>query len=146
MGFICNSDAVNSKAGKATGEPTGPVAIDEAAMRKFKNLTAAAVVLASLGPAPVLAQDLVTKSVGLRHVTQGGYGRPIWYYDGRGDTRDFPTNGFFPGDFAADPASASIGAAGIFGNAPSRAPAAARSVTNSARHRSAGADVRCCRR
>jgi len=24
-----------------------------------------------------------------------------WYYDGRDDNRDFPTNGFFPGDFAA---------------------------------------------
>jgi hypothetical protein len=41
-----------------------------------------------------------------------------WYYDGRDDNRDFPTNGFFPGDFAADPAHAAIGAAGLFGSAP----------------------------
>ena len=43
-----------------------------------------------------------------------------WYYDGRDDGRDFPTNGFFPGDFAADPASAAIGAAGLFGSTPAR--------------------------
>jgi BA14K-like protein len=43
-----------------------------------------------------------------------------WYYDGRDDVRDFPTNGFFPGDFAADPVSAAIGAAGIFGSTPYR--------------------------
>jgi hypothetical protein len=41
-----------------------------------------------------------------------------WYYDGRDDDRDFPTNGFFPGDFAADPAHAAIGAAGLFGFTP----------------------------
>ena len=41
-----------------------------------------------------------------------------WYYDGRDDHRDFPTNGFFPGDFAADPAHAAIGAAGLFGFTP----------------------------
>src|ERR1700733_1561712 len=41
-----------------------------------------------------------------------------WYYDGRDDHRDFPTNGFFPGDFAADPAHAAIGAAGLFGSTP----------------------------
>jgi BA14K-like protein len=45
---------------------------------------------------------------------------PIWYFDGRDDGRDFPTNGFFPGDFAADPASAAIGAAGLFGSTPTR--------------------------
>jgi BA14K-like protein len=41
-----------------------------------------------------------------------------WYFDGRDDHRDFPTNGFFPGDFAADPAHASIGAAGFLGSTP----------------------------
>jgi BA14K-like protein len=41
-----------------------------------------------------------------------------WYYDGRDDDRDFPTNGFFPGDFAANPAHTAIGAAGLFGSTP----------------------------
>jgi hypothetical protein len=41
-----------------------------------------------------------------------------WSFDGRDDDRDFPTNGFFPGNFAADPPGAAIGAAGIFGSAP----------------------------
>ena len=78
--------------------------------------------LASLGPAPVLARDLaVTRSATLQHITRGGPTRIVWYYDGRDDVRDFPTNGFFPGDFAANPANAAIGAAGIFGSTPSRA-------------------------
>lgn len=53
--------------------------------------------------------------------------RPIRYgntssfwYDGRGDNRDFPTNGAFPGNFAADPAYAAIGAAGFLESNPRR--------------------------
>jgi hypothetical protein len=34
------------------------------------------------------------------------------FYDGRNDQRDFPTNGAFPGNFAADPFWAGVGAAG----------------------------------
>jgi hypothetical protein len=41
-----------------------------------------------------------------------------WYYDNRDDTRDFQNNGFFPGDFAANPPAAWIGAAGIIGFRP----------------------------
>ena len=41
-----------------------------------------------------------------------------WSFDGRDDDRDFPTNGFFPGNFAADPPGAAIGAAGLFGSTP----------------------------
>ena len=78
---------------------------------------------ASLGPAPMLARDLaVTRSASSQYITQSGPTRYIWYYDGRDDVRDFPTNGFFPGDFAANPANAAIGAAGILGITPSRAP------------------------
>jgi hypothetical protein len=67
------------------------------------GIAISAVILATLGAWPALAQGL--SPVG-------------WYYDGRDDGRDFPTNGFFPGDFAADPASAAIGAAGLFGSNP----------------------------
>jgi hypothetical protein len=92
-------------------------------MHKLRNLTAAAIVLASLGPTPLLARDPAsTRSASLRHITQGGSTRTVWYYDGRDDVRDFPTNGFFPGDFAANPSNAAIGAAGILGSTPSRAP------------------------
>jgi hypothetical protein len=52
-------------------------------------------------------------------------GRPVrfgntsaWSFDGRDDRRDFPTNGFFPGNFAADPPGTAIGAAGLFGSTP----------------------------
>ena len=44
-----------------------------------------------------------------------------FYYDGRGDNRDFPTNGVFPGNFAADPIDAGIGgAAGFLESNPRR--------------------------
>jgi hypothetical protein len=69
-----------------------------------------AIVLASAVQTPLLAQDI-------RAVSSRG----IWYFDGRDDDRDFPTNGFFPGDFAANPAGAWLGAAGIFGSNPSHA-------------------------
>jgi len=42
-----------------------------------------------------------------------------WYFDGRDDVRDFQANGFFPGDFAANPARAWLGAAGFIGSTPS---------------------------
>ena len=44
--------------------------------------------------------------------------RAFGWYDGRDDVRDFPTNGVFPGDFAPDPGSAWIGAAGLLAGRP----------------------------
>jgi hypothetical protein len=54
-----------------------------------------------------------------------------FFYDGRGDQRDFPTNGVFPGNFAADPFWASIGAAGWLESNPqhSAAPYPSQSYT-----------------
>ena len=46
-----------------------------------------------------------------------------YYFDGRNDDRDFPTNGFFPGNFAADPTYAAIGAAGFLESNPRRSAA-----------------------
>ena len=67
---------------------------------------------------PLMAQDAAApRSVAARAAVGGG--NPFWY-DGRDDARDFPTNGFFPGDFAANPAWAWLGAAGIFGSTPDR--------------------------
>ena len=43
-----------------------------------------------------------------------------WLYDNRGDDRDFPSNGVFPGNFAAQPFVAWIGAGGIAGSTPRR--------------------------
>jgi len=80
---------------------------------KLTILVAAAAIWAATGPAPAVAQD--------RAAAAGGFPRLIWYYDGRDDNRDFPTNGFFPGDFAAHPAAAWIGAAGLFGSNPEHA-------------------------
>jgi hypothetical protein len=39
-------------------------------------------------------------------------------YDNRDDQRDFPTNGVFPGNFAASPFFAGVGAAGWLGSNP----------------------------
>ncbi|MGF6310204.1 hypothetical protein ABIB82_003171 [Bradyrhizobium sp. i1.8.4] len=49
----------------------------------------------------------------LRYGSTGGA-----YFDGRNDDRDFRSNGYFPGNFAADPFSAGFGAAGLFGSTP----------------------------
>ena len=70
-------------------------------------------VLASVAATSALAQDYGPRQ--LRYGNTSG-----WYYDNRDDDRDFPTNGFFPGNFAADPSSAWIGAAGLFGSNPWR--------------------------
>jgi len=82
-------------------------------MNRLALLMAAAAIWATSAPAPAVAQD--------RAAPAAGFPRLIWYYDGRDDNRDFPTNGFFPGDFAANPAAAWIGAAGIFGSNPEHA-------------------------
>ena len=56
-----------------------------------------------------------------------GYGEPparygntasFFFYDNRDDQRDFPTNGVFPGNFAAAPVWAGVGAAGWLGSNP----------------------------
>jgi len=92
-----------------------------------KTLTAIATILAALGALALFAQDSTFAQDGGAYVPAGS--RPFlqrdlpyraWYYDGRDDNRDFPNNGFFPGDFAADPAHAAIGAAGLFGSTPDR--------------------------
>ncbi len=80
-------------------------------MIKLKVLATIATVLASIVPTAALAQDYGGRTVRFGN-TSG------WYYDGRGDNRDFPANGTFPGNFAVDPANAAIGAAGIFGSTP----------------------------
>jgi hypothetical protein len=80
-------------------------------MNGLRILLAAATILASTGAA-------CAQSAHEPFLRQGSFPAP-WYYDGRDDTRDFPNNGFFPGNFAANPAGAWLGAAGIFGATPS---------------------------
>jgi hypothetical protein len=46
-----------------------------------------------------------------------------WLYDNRNDHRDFTSNGFFPGNFSADPPSAWLGAAGALAGNSDRSPA-----------------------
>jgi hypothetical protein len=53
-----------------------------------------------------------------------GITSPWWTFDARNDDRDAPTNGVFPGNFAASPPLASIGAAGFLESNPYRSPRA----------------------
>ncbi|MDB5611072.1 MAG: hypothetical protein JWP25_7972 [Bradyrhizobium sp.] len=82
-------------------------------MNKLRILLAAATILVSAGAAPGFAQN--AHEPFLRRDTPP----TAWYYDNRDDIRDFHTNGVFPGNFAANPGVAWIGAAGIFGALPS---------------------------
>jgi hypothetical protein len=81
-------------------------------MTKARVLASAIAVLAcAVATTAARAQDAGGRAVRYGH-TSG------WFFDGRDDNRDFPTNGFFPGNFAADPPAAAIGAAGLFGSTP----------------------------
>jgi hypothetical protein len=51
-----------------------------------------------------------------------GVTSPWWTFDARNDDRDIPTNGMFPGNFAANPPVASIGSAGWLESNPYRSP------------------------
>ncbi len=53
----------------------------------------------------------------------------FFFYDNRDDQRDFPTNGGFPGNFAADRVFAGVGAAGWLGSNPQHQPFAYPSQT-----------------
>jgi len=76
------------------------------------GILAVIALISACGVTPVLAQNTATS-------VDAGLVYNAWF-DGRDDVRDFPTNGFFPGDFAADPPRAAIGAAGILGSTPTR--------------------------
>ena len=82
-------------------------------MGRLRILAAAVITLASIGAGSALAQSVHQPFL------QRDVPPTAWHYDGRDDTRDFQNNGFFPGDFAANPGGAWIGAAGLFGFTPS---------------------------
>jgi hypothetical protein len=88
-------------------------------MSKPKITFTIAIILAAIGAPPLFAQGGPNGHPFLQRMPS----YTAWYYDGRDDPRDFPTNGFFPGDFAANPSSAAISATGIFGFTPYRAAA-----------------------
>jgi hypothetical protein len=82
-------------------------------MSKLRILMAAAAALASASAGSALAQSAHQPFL------QRDVPSAAWHFDQRDDDRDFQNNGFFPGDFAANRASAWIGAAGLFGFTPS---------------------------
>jgi hypothetical protein len=71
---------------------------------------------AFVATAPASAQNYGERT--LRYGNTSSY-----YFDGRNDDRDFRTNSFFPGNFAADPIYAAIGAAGFLESNPRRSAA-----------------------
>jgi hypothetical protein len=79
-------------------------------MMRISLLLAAVLTVAS---APRLAAQERSGPPVIRY----GNTSPFWFFDGRDDNRDFRNNGVFPGNFAGDPPSASIGIEGfIAGN------------------------------
>jgi hypothetical protein len=82
-------------------------------MSRLRILIAATAALASASAGPALAQSAHQPFL------QRDVPPTAWHFDERDDDRDFQNNGFFPGDFAANPASAWNGAAGLFGFTPS---------------------------
>jgi hypothetical protein len=67
-------------------------------------ITTAAIAIV-LGTTAASAQDL-----GLRPLRYGS--TSPWSYDNRDDPRDYPTNGFFPGNYTADSSTAWLGISG----------------------------------
>jgi hypothetical protein len=89
--------------------------MDGASMITARMAITAATVLASLAVTAAFAQDDRV----LRYGNTSG-----WSFDGRDDDRDSSSNGFFPGNFASDPSTAWIGAAGLLGSNPRRSATA----------------------
>jgi hypothetical protein len=81
-----------------------------------RHMTMAAIGIAiGLAAGAAQAQDL-----GLRPLRYGD--TSPWSYDNRDDPRDYPTNGFFPGNFTADPSTAWLGIAGALAGNSYRSP------------------------
>jgi hypothetical protein len=90
----------------------GPVA------RKAGECLLVAVLTAFVAIAPASAQNYGERTLRYGNTTTGHF------FDGRDDHRDFPTDGFFPGNFAADPLYAATGgAAGFLDINPQRSAA-----------------------
>jgi len=76
----------------------------EAAMTSVKST------IAVIGAAMFLATTAQAQDLGLRPLRYGD--TSPWSYDNRDDHRDYPTNGFFPGNFTADSSAAWLGISG----------------------------------
>jgi len=77
-----------------------------------KQALVLAVLLGVAGNTPAAAQVFGDRAM------RYGITSNFFNYDNRDDQRDFPTNGVFPGNFAASPFFASVGAAGWLGSNP----------------------------
>lgn len=89
--------------------------LSDGRMTKFWRAFISAALLAASSAGAAHAQDLGVRP--LRYGNTSG-----WSYDNRDDSRDFTTNGFFPGNYTADPSSAWLGAAGVFAGNSYRSP------------------------
>ena len=87
-------------------------------MSRLPILVAAVITLASGGAGSVLAQRALAQGTHEPFLRRD-VPPTAWHFDDRDDTRDFQNNGFFPGNFAARPGTAWLGAAGLFGFTPS---------------------------
>ena len=87
-------------------------------MTSYKRTIASAALFAALSVSTGASRAEEFGARPLRYGNTSG-----WLYDNRDDDRDFTSNGFFPGNFSADPPSAWFGAAGAFAGNSYRSPA-----------------------
>jgi len=87
--------------------------------RKMSKRLTIATKLLSAGAALLLGTTLVRAQDSWSGPPRFGYTSP-WHYDARNDRRDFPANGYFPGNFAAEWWAPP--AAGLFGFRYERSP------------------------
>jgi hypothetical protein len=73
--------------------------------------------------AALLASDPASAQVYGERPVRYGNTASFFFYDNRDDQRDFPANGVFPGNFAADRFFAGVGAAGWLGSNPQHSAA-----------------------
>jgi BA14K-like protein len=85
-----------------------------------KTMTAASLLMLAALAALLDATGARAQDLGVRPLRYGNTSG--WSYDNRDDDRDVPTNGFFPGNFTADPSTAWLGAVGVLAGNSYRSP------------------------
>ncbi len=91
---------------------------EELASIMFRLRNATLALLASL----LLAGPAVAGDYYGPRPLRSGTTSPWWTFDARNDDRDMPSNGMFPGNFAANPPVASVGSSGWLESNPYRSP------------------------
>lgn len=96
----------------------------QAAVRGLvRNMGVKAKILLLVFAASMASVSAQAQTSGEGHRYNNGNTASFFFYDNRDDQRDLPTNGGFPGNFAADRVFAGVGAAGWLESNPQHSPA-----------------------